>query len=97
MTDVGLADIEKSAFGCTVSPTVVECVNVPSLPWTVSVYDPVAAVPAAMLSAVVPVGVTAVGDTEQVAPDGHPLTVTLTLLLYPFTDVSVIVDPPLFP
>jgi hypothetical protein len=81
LTDVGFADIEKSGFGWTVSPTVVACVNVPSVPCTVNVYDPVAAVPVEMLNAELPAGVTAAGVSEHVAPDGHPETVRLTVLL----------------
>src|SRR6266480_7517914 len=42
----------------------------------------------------VAVGVTEVGCSEQVAPDGQPVTVRATLLLNPFSAVTVIVEVP---
>ena len=42
----------------------------------------------------VAVGVREVGCSEQVAPDGQPVTVRATLLLNPFSAVTVIVEVP---
>jgi len=39
-------------------------------------------------------GVTEVGCTGQVAPDGHPLTVRMTVPVNPFSAVAVIVECP---
>jgi hypothetical protein len=61
---------------------------------TVSVKVPVAVVAVVETVRVeFAVGVTGLGS-EQVAPDGHPVTVSVTLPLNPFNAVAVIVEVP---
>ena len=89
--------MEKSgaAAALTVSATVVVRVSEPPVPVTVSVNDPVA-VPAGVETVRVEGvgGVTEPGFSVQVAPVGHPVTVRATLLLNPFSAVTVMVEVP---
>jgi len=89
--------IEKSLVGggaVTVSPTVVLCVALPSVPVTVSVYVPGTAVPALTLSVDALPAVTEVELRFAVAPEGTPVTERLTVPAEPVVTAVLIVDEP---
>jgi len=72
------------------------CVRLPEVPVIVSGYVPGATVPSAdtdsVLIALPPlVGVTLVGPTIAVMPEGAPVTTSDTALLKPFCEVTVAV------
>lgn len=82
--------------GFTVSVIVVVCVRLPDVPVTVTVTDPVAAVPLAV-NVTVLVPVAGFGLNVAVVPLGNPEADRLTLLVKPFDGVIVIVLDPLLP
>jgi hypothetical protein len=81
----------------TVRLTVVECVALAPVPVTVSVYVPVAAVPALTVSVEEPPAVTDAGFSEAVAPEGAPDTDRFTVCADPFVNAVEIVELPLAP
>ena len=76
--------------------SVVICDNPPDAPETVTVTVPVGAVPLAV-SVNVLVPAVLLGLNDAVTPLGRPDTDKLTLLLNPFSGVTVMVLAPLFP
>ena len=99
----GEADIVKSAFGLTVSVTLVVWTSEPLVPVMVSVNVPVlvlAVVETVRVEVAVGFGVTEREESEQVAPvapDGQPVTVRPTVPVNPFSAVTVIVEVPELP
>jgi hypothetical protein len=97
----GEAEMVKSAFGLTVSVTLVVCTSEPLLPVMVSVNIPVLVLAVVETVRVeVAVGVTELVESEQVAPvapDGQPVMVSATLPVNPFSAVTVIVEVPELP
>ncbi|MBV9682899.1 MAG: hypothetical protein JO046_13990, partial [Solirubrobacterales bacterium] len=84
-TLLGEALIEKSFSDFTVSVSCVVCVVVPSVPVTVRVYVPGAAVPVAMSSIEELPAVTDVGLRVALAPDGSPETLRSIVPADPLT------------
>src|SRR6266849_6458189 len=97
LSEVGLALMEKSlpTGAVTVRLTVAECEAEPSVPVTVSVYVPAAAVPALTDSVELPPAVTEVGLSEAVAPEGVPLTASETVTALPLVTAVLMVELPL--
>src|SRR5437016_2976120 len=82
LSEVGLAAMVKSGGGggaVMVTLTVVECTFEPSVPVTVTVEVPVAALPLLTVSVELLPAATEVGLTVQVALLGQPLTARLTV------------------
>jgi hypothetical protein len=91
----GEADTVKSAFGLTVSVTLVVWTSEPLVPVMVSVNVPVLVLAVVETVRVeVAVGVTEVGCSEQVVFAGQLETVRLTKLLNPLREVTVTVELP---
>jgi hypothetical protein len=100
LTDVGLAEIEKSDGGAavTVSVTVVVCVALEPVPVTVIGYVPGAvAAPTDTVIVDEPPAETVTGLNETVVPAGCPLALRVTLCDEPLTTAVEIVDVPLPP
>ena len=93
-----LGDAEREKFGgaFTVRETVVLLVKLPDVPVTVTVTVPVVAVLLAVSVKVLVLAVL-VGLNEAVTPLGRPEADKLTLLLKPFSGVTVIVLAPVAP
>jgi hypothetical protein len=94
VSEVGKALMLKSGGAVTVTLTVVECVAVPSVPVTVSVYVPAAAEPAFTVRVELLPAVTDVGLSEALAPLGAPETVRATVPALPeVTAVEIVLVP----
>src|SRR5574340_736856 len=97
------AMVKSPAAGAfTTSVTLVVCVRAPSVPVMVRVYVPVGVVGAVVtvrveLEALGDVTVTGLGLNVPLAPVGKPLTLKVTVPLYPFKGVAVAVYEVLLP
>jgi hypothetical protein len=96
-TLAGLAESEKSGGAGTVRLIVVVLVRPPPVPVIVTVAAPVVAVADAASVTTVLVPVVEIGLNDAVTPPGNPLALNATLLVKPFSRVTVIVLVPLAP
>ena len=82
----------KSGGGVTVRLTFAVCVRIPSLPEIVNPYVPgVTPVVVVTVSVELPLPVTIAGLNPALAPAGNPLTIQVTVPLYPFNAPTVVV------
>jgi hypothetical protein len=91
LRDDGVVESEKSG-AVTISVTLFEWVNVPSVPVIVTVYVPVGVLTAVeIVPVVVPEVVTDGGLNTALAPVGRPLALNVTVPVYPLIALMVVV------